>query len=83
MRTAHLYLAQTASGPCVSLFDNNATFTRHNISGLTVLDQLGTVNTAILGVDSGITAVTAHGSSVTLGHSANNVPLFDIGSAGL
>ena len=111
LRTAHLYLAQTASGPCVSLFDNNATFTLHNISetleiecesstanydvqltgsnstpnisGLTVLDQLSTVNTAILGVDSGITAVTAHGSSVTLGHSANNVPLFDIGSAGL
>lgn len=111
LRTAHLYLAQLASGPCVSLFDNNAAYTLHNISetleiecessaanydvqltgpnpapnvsGLTVLDQLSTVSTAILGVDSGITAVTAHGSSVTLGHSATNVPLFGIGSAGL
>ena len=111
LRTAHLYLAQSASGPCVSLFDNNATYTLHNISetleiecessaasydvqltgsnpspnvsGLTVFDQLSTVNTAILGVDSGITAVTAHGASVTLGHSATNVPLFGIGSAAL
>jgi hypothetical protein len=111
LRTAHLYLAQSASGPCVSLFDNNATYSLHNISetleiecessaasydveltgsnptpnvsGLTVFDQLSTVNTAILGVDAGITAITAHGASVTLGHSATNVPLFGIGSAAL
>jgi len=111
LRTTHLYLSQTAAGPCVSLFDNNAAFTLHNISetleiecesftatydvqltgsnptpnvnGLNVFDQLSTVNTAILGVDSGITAVTAHGSNVTLGHSSTNVPLFGIGSAGL
>ena len=111
LRTAHLYLAQAASGPCVSLFDNDATYTLHNISetleiecetsaagydvqltgsnptpnvsGLNVLDQLSTVNTAILGVDSGITAVTAHGAKVILGHSATNVPLFGIGSAAL
>lgn len=111
LRTTHLYIAQSASGPCVSLFDNNATFTLHNISetleiecessaatydvqltgpnsnpnvnGLTVIDQLSTVNTAILGVDSGIASVTAHGSNVMLGHSSTNVPLFGIGSAGL
>ena len=54
-----------------------------NVSGLTVFDQLPTVNTAILGVDSGITAITAHSSSITIGHAAANVPLFGIGSAGL
>ena len=111
LRTAHLYLAQAASGPCVSLFDNNAANTLHNISetleiecettsanydvqltgsnanpnvsGLYVFDQLSTANTAVLGVDTGITDVTAHGSNVTLGHSVTNIPLFGIGSAGL
>ena len=27
----HLYIAQLAAGPCVSLFDNNASFSLHNI----------------------------------------------------
>jgi hypothetical protein len=109
LRTAHLYIAQQAVGPCVSLFDNNAANTLHNISetleiecesssatydvqvtgtnptpnvsGLTVFDELSTVSTAILGVDAGITAVTAHSSNVTVGHSAYNVPLFGIGSS--
>ena len=31
LRTVHLYIAQLAAGPCVSLFDNNATSTLHNI----------------------------------------------------
>ena len=54
-----------------------------NISGLNVYDQLSTVNTAILGVDAGITAVTAHGANVNVTHSMFNVPLFGIGAAGL
>jgi hypothetical protein len=111
LRTVHLYIAQQAAGPCVSLFDNNATNSLHNISetleiecesssatydvqvtgtnptpivsGLTVFDELSTVNTAILGVDAGITAVTAHSSNVTVGHAAYNVPLFGIGSSAL
>ena len=111
LRTVHVYMAQLASGPCVSMFDNNAANSLHNISetleiecessaatydvqltggnpapnvsGLTVFDQLSTVNTALLGVDSGITSVIAHNANVTVGHAAFNVPLFGIGSASL
>ena len=111
LRTVHLYIAQLAAGPCVSLFDNNATSTLHNIgetleiecesgaatydvqltgpnatpnvSGLNLYDELSTVNTAILGVDSGITSVIAHGANVNVTHSMFNVPLFGIGSAAL
>jgi hypothetical protein len=32
LRTLHLYIAQQAAGPCVSMFDNNAANTLHNIS---------------------------------------------------
>jgi hypothetical protein len=32
LRTVHLYIAQQATGPCVSLFDNNASNTLHNVS---------------------------------------------------
>ncbi len=32
LRTVHLYIAQQAVGPCVSLFDNNAVNTLHNIN---------------------------------------------------
>lgn len=111
LRTVHLYMAQLAAGPCVAMFDNNATFTLHNVgetlemecesanatfdvqltgsnpspnvSGLAVIDPLSTVNTAILGVDAGITAVTSHGSQVTVAHTTGNVPLFAVGSASL
>jgi hypothetical protein len=109
LRTIHLYIAQLATGPCVSLFDNNATNSSHNIgetleiecessaatydvqvtgpnptpnvSGLTVFDELNTTNTGILGVDSGITSVTAHSANIAVAHAAFNVPLFGIGSA--
>lgn len=111
LRTVHLYIAQLATGPCVSLFDNNAAFTLHNISetleiecessaatydvqltgsnatpdvsGLTLIDPLSTVSTAILGVDTGITAVTAHNSNISIGHTSAKPPLFGIGTAGL
>jgi hypothetical protein len=32
LRTVHTYIAQQGTGPCVSMFDNNATNTLHNIS---------------------------------------------------
>ena len=111
LRTVHLYIAQQAVGPCVTLFDNNASFTLHNISetleieceafsatydvqlsgsnplpnvsGLTLVDPLSTVSTAILGVDAGITGVFAHNSQVVIGHTTSNPPLFGVGSAAL
>ena len=111
LRTVHLYLAQQAAGPCVAMFDNNATFTLHNvsetleiecetssanydvqltgsnatpdISGLTLIDPLSTVNTAVFGTDVGITAVTAHNTNVSIGHTTSNIPLFGIGTASL
>ncbi len=54
-----------------------------DVSGLTVFDQLSTVNTAILGLDAGLTSATAHNANVFVGHSAFKVPLFAIGSAQL
>lgn len=111
LRTVHLYIAQQASGPCVSLFDNNAAYTSHNIgeileiqcetasanydvqltgsnsipnvSGLSLIDQQTTVNSAILGVDVGIKSVTAHNSFISVARTTQNVPLFSIGSANL
>ena len=111
LRTIHLYIAQASAGPCVDMFDNNATTTLHNIaetleiecesaaatfdvqligsnqtpdvSGLTLLDQLSTVNTAILGVGPGVTGPVAHNSNVSIGHTVFKVPLFTIGSAQL
>ena len=111
LRTVHLYLAQLAPGPCVSLFDNNATFTLHNISetleiecessaatsdvqltgsnpspdvsGLTVIDPLSTVSTAILSTTPGITSVTAHNSNISIGYTTAKPPLFSIGTASL
>ncbi|MDE3176677.1 MAG: hypothetical protein KGM15_11305 [Pseudomonadota bacterium] len=111
LRTVHMYLAQLATGPCVSMFDNNATFTLHNInetleiecessaatsdvqltgsnptpnvSGLTIVDPLSTVSTAILSVDAGITAVTAHNSNISVGYTTAKPSLFTIGAANL
>lgn len=111
LRTVHLYIAQQAVGPCVALFDNNATYTLHNVgenleieceafaatydvqltgsnptpnvSGLRVVDPLSTVSTGILGVDIGITAVTAHDAHVSVAHTTGNPPLFGLGAAGL
>jgi len=111
LRTVHVYIAQQAVGPCVVMFDNNATFTLHNINemleiecetsnanydvfltgtnpapkvnGLTVIDQLSTVSTAILGVDTNISAVTAHNANINVGFTTTNPPLFGLGSAGL
>jgi hypothetical protein len=111
LRTFHVYAAQLAAGPCVYLYDNNATFTSHNIgetlelqcessaatydvqltggnptpivNGLNLIDQQSTVATAILGVDAGITSVSAHSSNVTVARTTANVPLFGIGTAGL
>lgn len=111
LRLVHLYAAQAAQGPCVYLFDNNATFTVHNINevlevqcesgnatydvqltgsnpnplvdGLEIIDPQTTVNTAILGVDAGITGVSAHNSTAKIGYSTASVPLFAIGAASL
>jgi hypothetical protein len=111
LRTVHLYIAQLAAGPCISLFDNNAANSLHNyaetleiecessaatydvqltgpnpapnISGLTLIDPLSTANTAILGLDSGITSATAHSAIVAVAHSASNIPLFAIGTAAI
>jgi hypothetical protein len=109
LRTTHTYMAQQSAGPCISMFDSNATNTSHNtsetfeiecesatatydvqltgpyatpdVSGFTLSDPLSTVSTAILGVDSGITSVTAHNANVNVGHTAFSPTLFGIGSA--
>jgi hypothetical protein len=110
LRTVHLYIAQLSTGPCVFMFDNNASYTLHNINetleiecetsaatydvqltgsnaapkinGLTLVDQLSTVNSGILGIDSNISNVAAHNSTINIGYSTANPPLFSIGSSG-
>ena len=111
VRIVHMYAAQGAPGPCVYLFDNNATNTVHNINetlevqcelasatydvqltgsnpspvvnGLEIIDQQSTVNTAILGIDAGISSVTAHNALAKIGFTTAPVPLFAVGTAGL
>jgi hypothetical protein len=53
------------------------------VSGLTVIDQLSTVSTAILGVDTNITGVIAHNANIDIGYTTANPPLFNLGAAGL
>ena len=53
------------------------------VNGLEIIDQQSTVNTAILGVDAGISSVIAHNALAKIGFTTSPVPLFALGTAGL
>jgi hypothetical protein len=54
-----------------------------NVSGLEIVDPQSTVNTAILGVDAGVSSVVAHNALAKIGATTSPVPLFAVGTAGL